>query len=435
MKPITFCIPTGKNEKDYIFLLLKSLKDNTQIYKHEVLVFVDTDNQGTYEALVEYKKENPYIKIYRNESGIQIGSQRNITIMFQAATNDIVCYIQSDMVVGKDLDKHISETLVDGDTIVACTRIEPPLHPPSPEKIIKDFGVTPETFDYKSFNDFVLGLQKENRPNEIAHFAPFAVYKSTWFTKLGGFDTQFRCSREDSDFILRCELNRIKMIQTWKACVYHFTCVSSRGKDWFKNNDISVKFKNQLQAKADEQELKRFLRKWGFFGHTPKPIYDTSVFINVDYFSDINDIKMIEPYFKRLYLTDKNVVDELTRQLEHDAHYYSNLRYGHTKEHFYNNKNFFNYVPFSDRIIYSTDIGNVHNGIVLSFTLSEFKEKMTKEVENLIVGLNTVASQLDLGKYSIGHLTLSVRDKTDLSDSYKRTNEVDKDYYKNYIFI
>jgi hypothetical protein len=31
MKPITFCIPTANNEKDYVHLLLKSIKENTQI--------------------------------------------------------------------------------------------------------------------------------------------------------------------------------------------------------------------------------------------------------------------------------------------------------------------------------------------------------------------------------------------------------------------
>ena len=59
IRPITFCINTANNEKDYVLLLLKSLKDNTQIEMHEVLVFVDTDNQNTYEALLDMKKEIP----------------------------------------------------------------------------------------------------------------------------------------------------------------------------------------------------------------------------------------------------------------------------------------------------------------------------------------------------------------------------------------
>jgi hypothetical protein len=48
IKPITFCIPTANNEKDYTILLLESLKNNTQIENHEILIFVDSDNQNTY---------------------------------------------------------------------------------------------------------------------------------------------------------------------------------------------------------------------------------------------------------------------------------------------------------------------------------------------------------------------------------------------------
>ena len=32
-------------------------------------------------------------------------------------------------------------------TIVSLTRIEPPLHPPGPEKILLDCGIEPEEFD------------------------------------------------------------------------------------------------------------------------------------------------------------------------------------------------------------------------------------------------------------------------------------------------
>ena len=58
MKKISFCINTSRNEREYLLLLLNSLKENTQIENHEVLVFIDSDNQNTYETLIEYKKNN-----------------------------------------------------------------------------------------------------------------------------------------------------------------------------------------------------------------------------------------------------------------------------------------------------------------------------------------------------------------------------------------
>ena len=113
MNKITFCIASAKNEKEYTKLLLKSLKDNTNINNHEILIFIDSDNQNTYESLVKIKtNELPNIRIFRNTNKFPIGSQRNVSLMFNAASNDVVCYLQSDMVVGKDFDKHISDTII-----------------------------------------------------------------------------------------------------------------------------------------------------------------------------------------------------------------------------------------------------------------------------------------------------------------------------------
>jgi hypothetical protein len=64
IKPISFCINTANNEKDYILLLLKSLSDNTQIDIHEILVFIDSDNQNTYEELLNLKTTIPSLKVW-----------------------------------------------------------------------------------------------------------------------------------------------------------------------------------------------------------------------------------------------------------------------------------------------------------------------------------------------------------------------------------
>ncbi len=41
----------------------------------------------------------------------------------------------------EEIDKHIKPGVV-----VSATRIEPPLHPDGPEKILMDFGIEPEEF-------------------------------------------------------------------------------------------------------------------------------------------------------------------------------------------------------------------------------------------------------------------------------------------------
>ena len=72
MKSISFCIASANNEKEYTKLLLKSLKDHTQVDMHEILIFIDSDNQNTYEALLEVQKDMPMIRICKNPNDISV---------------------------------------------------------------------------------------------------------------------------------------------------------------------------------------------------------------------------------------------------------------------------------------------------------------------------------------------------------------------------
>lgn len=419
MKPITFCIASAKNEKEYTKLLLKSLKDHTQLNKHEILIFIDSDNQNTYEELVSMQKDLPNMKIYRNTSGFPIGSQRNVTLMFNAASNDIVCYLQSDMVVGKDFDKHINNS-IDENTVLSCVRIEPPLHPASPEKIVKDFGITPETFDYDAFNKFVDELQAEGRPNMDGHFAPFAVYKSAWIDKLGGFDTQFRCSREDSDTMIRMELCGLAKIQSWNACVYHFTCVSSRGNDWYAQTK-EANYKNALQAQADGQELKRFIRKWGFFGHHPKPVYDITFDIKLDQYANFDLLKAIEPYCTRMYVSNEKVAKQLVSQLEFEAHYYSNLRWNYSDEHWERVKYLFNPTDFNKRIRYSeTKIGDV----IIEMKHSDLIEQWN-DVRGFVENIHQIIDSNEEGSYEGDFCVMHINKKNNLMNTYTKHEDIE----------
>ncbi len=424
MKKITFCIASAKNEKEYTTLLLNSLKKNTQIENHEILIFLDSDNQNSYERFLEFQSTMPNLKIHRNTNEFPIGGQRNISIMFHNASNPIVCYLQSDMVAGKDLDKHILKN-IDKNTVLSCARIEPPLHPGSPEKIVKDFGITPDEFKFDEFDKFVNELQKENRPNMDGHFAPFAVYKDTWFEQLGGFDTQFRCSREDSDMILRMKMLGLNTIQSWNACVYHFTCVSSRGHDWFQQTDSADK-KNMLQSKADQEELKRFIRKWGFFGHEYKPKFNTSLFIDINTGVDLNILKYIEPYFNKVYINDLDVVNELYNQTKFDTYYYANKRWNYTTQHWNEIIEGFNPVEFGERIIYTSDLETIlSNDIIVSTTMYDLLKNInSQEVQEFIMNNNSVFEQLTeqenyQGKYNVYNFEITVNRLNDINVLHK----------------
>jgi GT2 family glycosyltransferase len=415
IKPISFCIATANNEKEYIKLLLKSLQDHTQFDLHEVIIFVDTDNQGTYNELLEIQKNYSNIKICKNPDSYPVWAQLNASLMFQAATKEIFCYIQSDMVVGKDFDKHVTKNLTSENVVLSCARIEPPLHPASPEKIVKSFGTSPEDFDYQGFNKFVDELQKENRPNIWGHFAPFAMYKKTWFDKLGGFDQQFRSSREDSDLIIRMGLNDLDLIQSWNACVYHFTCVSSRGKDWFKSTK-QTDYKNSLQSQADAQELKRFIRKWGMFGHHAQPVYDIAFNIEIDRFVDFNLLKWIEPYCKTLYISDNGIAQQLISQIEFEANYYNNLRWGYSQEYWDKVRHIYNSSKFEDKI--QTELKE--HDIVISCKLSELMDSFTEELQSLIINIHQLVDQNEIGEFGYGPLVIKIHKKNNLMDSYKK---------------
>lgn len=261
MEKITFCINTSKNEKEYISLLLGSLYNGIDINLHNILIFVDSDNQGTIELLKNQHSIFPNLKIIHNKSDTPWRYQMNINYMFDIAETEIVSYLQSDMVVCMDYDKCILDHL-DKNIILSSTRIEPPLHALYNNNItyVKNFGFNPTDFNYDEFLYYCETIKNKNKITNY-FFAPFTLYKKLW-TDIGGHDTIFKYSREDSDILYRFCINKYTMIQCWDALVYHFTCTSSRGIDWWNNKELQ-----QLQLQRDQIELQKFINKWGHFKH------------------------------------------------------------------------------------------------------------------------------------------------------------------------
>ena len=421
MTGISFCIATAKNEKDYTFSLLKSLEDNTKLSNHEIVIFIDSDNQNTYEALLEYKKDKDNIIIHRNNTGFPIGSQRNVSIMFDKASKDVVIYLQSDMVVCPDFDKHFLIALDNNkNRVISAARIEPPLHPASPEKIVKDFGLNPKDFKYKEFCKFTKDLQKEKRPLMDGHFAPFGCFKSTYFNVMGGFDTQFRCSREDSDFIIRLKAAGLETFQTWDASVYHYTCVSSRGTNWYKK-DSEAEIKNQWQGYADREELKRFIRKWGYFGHEYRPKYDVNLFVDINTAPNLGLLSSIEPYFNKIIVNEEAVRGALINLANFDSYYYANKRWGYTEEHWNNIRSKFMGPYFKDRILFNNDFyTSKYDVSVTSDMYSIGKNHEDKANQDFITNNNTILgsllnNEIYKGKYTIGNFEIYVNKLEDIN--------------------
>ena len=191
-------------------------------------------------------------------------------------------------------------------TIVSLTRIEPPLHPPGPEKVLRDFGVEPEEFDEDGLLNEVQELKvlHRNDPGTTEGiFAPWAFWKKD-FQEIGGHDPLYAPqSKEDSDIFNRFQLNGVKFIQTWEGFVYHMTCRGSRRNTVDKAKNI---YEDSPEWLAQNQRSTRnFIRKWGHFvkhDQYMKPIIPPKY--NIAYRLENGNLSLLEalePWCDRIY--------------------------------------------------------------------------------------------------------------------------------------
>jgi glycosyltransferase involved in cell wall biosynthesis len=266
MKPISFIIPSRNNLK-YLKQAYESIRKNSSV-EHEICIADDFSDDGTMEWVLVQMKRDKNIKFHRNQGPTRLGH----TILYDTlvndyATNDVVIIFHADMYLCPNADKEIEKYIQPG-RVVSLTRIEPPLHPDGPEKILKDFGIEPEEFKEKELLEFVDEYTKQayHHPT-MGIFAPWAIYKEN-FQRIGGHDPLYAPqSKEDSDIFNRFVLNGYELIQTWHGFVYHMTCRGSRFKDGAMRNPAGQVFmKGRESSEWLEQNLRstrNFIRKWG----------------------------------------------------------------------------------------------------------------------------------------------------------------------------
>lgn len=282
---ISLVVSTRNNLK-YLKWSYDSIRKNQGNHEVHICYGIDHCTDGTQEWIEEIKQTDKFVKSIENATGKRIGH----TIMYDRIINEIVetdvamifhsdmylCPNALDSVEGLMYPKHpefdsngnIVGARYDENKspyqhrIVSLTRIEPPLHPFGPEKIVQDFGTEPENFNerallkYLSFRVVNSGLSKD-KTNGV--FAPWAFWVNE-FKAIGGHDPLFAPqSKEDSDIFNRFKLAGCEFLQTWRGFVYHLTCRGSRF-----NPNITEVGKNSPEW--DEQNLRstrNFIRKWG----------------------------------------------------------------------------------------------------------------------------------------------------------------------------
>ena len=320
MNLISFILPSRNNLK-YLKQAYRSIRKNSE-HQHEICIASDASTDGTVEWVQKIMKEDENVKLHINEGPERLGHTILYdTLIYDYATHDRVMIFHADMYLCPKADEEIDKYLEPG-KVVSLTRIEPPLHPDGPEKILVDFGIEPEEFDEEGLLEWVnqWGESKEKVTDGI--FAPWCIMKDD-FTRINGHDPLFAPqSKEDSDIFNRFMLAGYEFIQTWEGYVYHMTCRGSRFKDGAKRNpDGQVFMKNRETDEWLIQNLKstrNFIRKWGsMVKHNEylKPIippkYDIGLIIkNCTY--DI--LYALEPYCNQLYLEDTSLIDDYLKE-------------------------------------------------------------------------------------------------------------------------
>lgn len=251
MNKITFCIPSKSNGR-YLKTCIPSIRENAFRKDHDIIVFVDSDEDGTVEWL-EQVKDTYNLIYYVNPNSSLYGIGKAYDYCIKQSNTDIFMVFHADMMLGKDADLKAFNHLK-SKAVVCSTRVEPPLHPNNGEKIQIDFGIWPEEWKKEEFNQYVLEhLDDKKVTNGI--FAPWMMYKDE-FLAIGGHDPIMHSCREDSDVFNRMKLAGFEFIQSWNSLVYHLT---GRGAGSFSGDPE----RHEKWKKDMNRSTKDFIRKWG----------------------------------------------------------------------------------------------------------------------------------------------------------------------------
>ena len=301
MEKITFCIPSKSNLR-YLKTCIPSIRKNAYRKDHDIIIFVDSDEDGTVEWLEQVKEKYDltyYVNPYLGKKLFGIGKAYDYCI--EHSTTDIFMIFHADMMLGINADLNAFNHLK-SKTVVCSTRVEPPIHPNAGEKILEHFGMWPEEFKSKEFDEFV-ELQLNNDQVTEGIFAPWMMYKEEFLT-IGGHDPRLHSAREDSDVFNRLLLGGFEFKQPWNSLVYHLT---GRGGQ-FQHGKVT---QDETQKSDEWRQLmnnstREFIRKWkSTVKHTPlmKPIVSPIYNIGIQIVNgNENLLGTLEPWAHNIYI-------------------------------------------------------------------------------------------------------------------------------------
>jgi len=257
-KDISFIQPSRNNLK-YLKWSYESIRKNGGNEPH-ICVADDFSNDGTWEWCKEMMEKDKNFHAIRNEGPTRLGH----TILYdrlinEVAPTEIVGIYHADMYLCPGALESVLDN-IKPQTVVSLTRIEPPLHPDGPEKVLLDCGTEPEVFDEENVLNWLARKTYGNKTTE-GIFAPWFLFKED-FQSIGGHDPLYAPqSKEDSDIFNRFLLNGYSLVQTWDGYVYHMTCRGSR----FNPTLTEVGKESDEWLAQNNRSTRNFIRKWGHF--------------------------------------------------------------------------------------------------------------------------------------------------------------------------
>ena len=296
---ITFAI-ASKNNFRYVKHAVKYIRENC--YRQDHIIHIGIDGEDT--ELENYYKNDNGVIVTKGVSGIA-AIYNDIA---KKATTDFILIYHADMIAGKDVDLHLYKQWKKG-LIVSATRIEPPLHPGDPAKIVENFGMWPEEdvadgFKKEEFNQFVESNLTNHKITKGV-FAPWLIHKEDYWA-VDGHDETLNSHSEDRDLFNRFLLNGFDFIQPWNALVYHLTCRGGQFEHATKTEELKKRSDNWNQLARNN--TREFLRKWGTspkYDEYQYPIVSPKYNIGlVVHNCNLSLLELLEPMCDRIYVDE-----------------------------------------------------------------------------------------------------------------------------------
>lgn len=401
---ITLVIPSRNNLK-----YVKYAFDSIRLHNDpavEIVLLDDASTDGTWEWMKSVESKNT--KIYRNDGPKRVGHTVLYDVGAKMATNEIFGIFHADMISTPNYLKNMLKHVKKG-TVVSGTRIEPPLHPPGPEKIVENFGLEPEEFKMKEFLQFVNNNENINENKTTSGiFAPWVMYVEDLLS-IGGHDKRLFAPMEleDSDLFNRFKLAGYKFVQSRDAFVYHMTCRGSRFKDGIQIvQEIPVGGGNVWKRSKDSEEyttlrqikFREWWRKWHMnvlhdelmMPRTCKR-YDIGYIIHNIQHNQYQLFPLLEPWCDTLYTDTPNVfLERYAKSEEKISHY-----------------------KIGNRLRSLQPVGGFSNNILLEFDATRFKQEHLKFIEDLMF---IIESSGEIGEFEYDIFKFTIKSMESYED-------------------